>query len=146
MQCPSCGASLAEGAHSCPNCGRVFVSTPPSEAGTQSEAGQTASQDSQQGGAPPTPSQPVYAPPSQPLYGYPSQPYYGPPSQPYYGAPQSMPLVGAPPTIQLPRREPINARRFLIGGIPLWAGVVALIAVVATFGVGVFALKKDWAD
>jgi hypothetical protein len=146
MQCPSCGASLAEGTHSCPNCGRVFVSTPPSEAGAQPEAGQAASQDSQQRGAPLTPSQPVYAPPSQPLYGYPSQPLYGPPSQPYYGAPQSMPLAGAPPTIQLPRREPFNVRRFLIGGIPLWVGIIALGAIVVTFGIGVFALKKDWAD
>jgi hypothetical protein len=49
-------------------------------------------------------------------------------------------------TVSLSRREPFDARRFLIGGIPLWAGIVALIAVVATFGVGVFALHKDWAD
>ena len=71
---------------------------------------------------------------------------YAPPSQPYYGASQSMPLVGAPSTIPLPRRKPFDAPRFFIGGIPLWAGIVALIAVAVTFGVGVFALHKDWAD
>jgi len=37
-------------------------------------------------------------------------------------------------------------RRFLIGGIPLWVGVAALIAVMVTFGIGAFALRKDWAD
>ena len=89
---------------------------------------------------------PVYVTPSQPLSGYPSQPRYGPPSQPWYGAPQSMPFAGAPPTVPLPRREPFDMRRFLIGGIPLWAGIVALVAVVVTFAIGVFALKKDWAD
>jgi hypothetical protein len=57
-----------------------------------------------------------------------------------------MPLVGAPSTIPLPRRKPFDAPRFFIGGIPLWAGIVALIAVAVTFGVGVFALHKDWAD
>ena len=80
------------------------------------------------------------------MYAPPSQPLYGPLSQPYYGAPQNMPLVGAPPTFPLLRREPFDTRRFLIGGIPLWAGLVALIAAVATHGVGVFALHKDWAD
>jgi hypothetical protein len=57
-----------------------------------------------------------------------------------------MPLGSAPATIQLPRREPFNVRRFLIGGIPLWVGIIALGAIVVTFGIGVFALKKDWAD
>jgi tetratricopeptide (TPR) repeat protein len=88
----------------------------------------------------------MYAPPSQPPYGYPSQPLYGPLSQPYYGAPPSTPLVGTPPTVPLPRREPFDARRFLVDGIPLWAGIVMVVAVVVTFGVGVFALNKDWAD
>ncbi len=57
-----------------------------------------------------------------------------------------MPLAGVPPTVPLPRREPFDRRRFLVGGIPLWAGIVALLAVVTTFSVGVFALHKDWAD
>jgi tetratricopeptide (TPR) repeat protein len=57
-----------------------------------------------------------------------------------------MSLVGAPPTVPLSRRKPFDARRFFIGGIPLWAGIVALLAVVVTIGVGVFALHKDWAD
>jgi hypothetical protein len=57
-----------------------------------------------------------------------------------------MPLAGAPLTVRLPRREPFDTRRFLIGDIPLWAGIVALIAVVVTFGIVVFGLKRDWAD
>jgi hypothetical protein len=138
MQCPSCGASLPEDARSCPVCGRLFVSAPASER-EQSAPAQTAPP--QPDGAPVVP-----APPSQPLPGYPSQPLYGPPSQPYYGAPQSMPLVGAPPTVPLQRREPFDRKRFLVGGIPLWAGIVAVILVVATFVYGVFALHKDWAD
>ena len=84
--------------------------------------------------------------PLEPSNGYPSQPLYGSPSRPYYDAPQRMPLSGVPPTVPLPRRESFHARRFVIGGIPLWAGIAALILVVATFVYGVFALNKDWAE
>src|SRR6059058_3564351 len=107
MQCPSCGASIPEGARSCLNCGRVFAPTPSPEGVELPAAQQIAHNDMQPGPAASAPAQPLYPPPSQPLYGYPSQrlygppsqPYYAPPSQPYYGAPQSMPLVGAPPTM-----------------------------------------------
>jgi tetratricopeptide (TPR) repeat protein len=63
-----------------------------------------------------------------------------------------MPLVGAPPwsgapqSMPLPRRDPFDARRFFMGGLPLWAGLVAFSLGVATVVYGVFALGKDWAD
>jgi tetratricopeptide (TPR) repeat protein len=57
-----------------------------------------------------------------------------------------MPLVGAAPTVPLPGREPFDRKRFLVGGVPLWAGIVALLAVVVTLAIGIFALRKDWAD
>jgi tetratricopeptide (TPR) repeat protein len=135
MQCPSCGASLPENAQSCPTCGRQFVSASSPERGEQPAAEQATPP--QPDVAPVAPAELVYAAPSQPFYSYPSQPLYRPPSQPYFGA---------PPMVPPPRREPFDTRRFLVSGIPLWAGIVALIAAVATFGLGVFALRKDWAD
>ena len=123
-------------------CGRIFVSAPAPAAAEQASVAQ------------PTPPQPDVAPDApdapdalaQPIPTPPSQPLYGPPTQPWHGAPPSMPLAGVPPTVPLPRREPFDGRRFLIGGIPLWAGIVALLAVVVMLAIGIFALHKDWAD
>ena len=133
MQCPSCGTALSEGAQSCLTCGRIFVSTPAPEAENQAPVEQT---------TPPqpeiAPTPPLYAPPSQPLTGYPSQPLYGPPAQPWYGAPQSMPLAGTQPS------SSSGVARFLLGGIPLWIGIVALLSVGAIVLVGLV-LRLEWA-
>jgi hypothetical protein len=128
MQCPSCGTSLPETARSCPTCGRAVVSVSPPERGEQPALEHDA------------PPQPDVAPVAS------ASPVSAPLSQPYYGAPASMPLVGEPPTAPLTRREPFDARRFFIGGIPLWVGILALLAAAATFVYGAFALHKDWAD
>jgi hypothetical protein len=134
MQCPSCGASLPEGAQSCPTCGRMLVSVP-----TPVAAEQPASSEQTTPPQPEiAPAQPIYAPPSQPYYGYPSQPLYGPPPQPYYGAPPSMPLVGAQPSTSS------GAARILLGGIPLWVGIVALLSVGAII-LGGLLLRLEWA-
>jgi tetratricopeptide (TPR) repeat protein len=45
-----------------------------------------------------------------------------------------------------PRRKPRKLSRFLIGGVPLWLGIVALIAVAVTLRANILAPGKDWAE
>ena len=131
MQCPSCGTALSEGAQACPMCGRIFVSAPAPAAAEQASVAQ------------PTPPQPDVAPDApdalaQPIPTPPSQPLCGPPTQPWYGA---------PPSMQFAERQSSTSSgvaRFLLGGIPLWIGIVALLSVGAIILVGLL-LRREWA-
>ena len=92
--------------------------------------------------AQPTPPQPDVAPMrqalAQPIPAPPSQPLCGPPTQPWYGAPPSMPFAEAQSSTSS------GVARFLLGGIPLWIGIVALLSVGAIVLVGLL-LRREWA-
>ena len=75
---------------------------------------------------------------AQPIPTPPSQPLCGPPTQPWYGA---------PPSMQFAERQSSTSSgvaRFLLGGIPLWIGIVALLSVGAIILVGLL-LRREWA-
>ncbi len=125
--------SLSEGAQSARRVAVYSYRLSSPEAGEQPSAAQPALPRPEI-----APMPPLYAPPSQPLSGYPSQPLYEPPTQPWYGAPQNMPLAGTQPPASS------GAARFLLGGIPLWIGIVALLSVGAIVIVGLL-LRLEWA-
>ena len=131
MQCPSCGTALSEGAQRCPTCGRIFVSTPAPAAANQASVSKA------------TPPQPTSARRQMPLRARRSR-------YPHLPRSRSMDLQRSPGIArrrvsELAGTQPSSSSgvaRFLLGGIPLWIGIVAFLSVGATVLVGLL-LRRE---